>query len=1014
MVLVWVTQKRRNKYGVNVPVLIQARVKRSIGWAALKFGFNAKAKDAIKAHPGARWINPEKDGFDDEISLYLKRSFDDGFIGPPKAWYVPATLLELLKKDPQFKFEISYDDEQRVIEPPTELFDKLKPYQQVGVRECLQRAGFMLTYEPRVGKAQPLDAKILTPTGWCRIGDLGVDDEIVDPDGGHAKILGVFDRGTRPVYRVTTVDGASTECCDEHLWTVETPNDRNRGTVRTLTLNSIRVSGITNGSRGKNSKFFLPLTRPVRFLRAKLPVDPYVLGLLLGDGSFGRTKIDFSTADKSLARELDKRLRKYGAELSFYGRYGYGIIGRDNKLRSGIEALGLMGHGSADKFIPDEYLKSSVANRKLLLAGLLDTDGSVGECGNAYFCTTSSRLRDGITELVCSLGGYVKTYGPRQNRYTSRGEIKIGQPSWICYVRVGFNPFRLPRKVRKFVPNRLARGIAKVEYVGEKPTRCIATTAKRQLYITDGYIVTHNTPTAITSACAWLGSGQADLAVILYPNSVAEEWVRQLDQWAGIDLKKLSGFDPLLTMEVNELRSKPWLFVGCHYEILGHREKCLARIVDGRRFVLVIDEMHTAKNRKSARYRTARRLSLGEPVIAEGDVPDLDEHASATCVARIGLTGTEMRNRPRDLFGPLDLILPGQVGGYWTYARKFCDAVEHAGHWVDKELRVGTETICRGKSNEQELRQRLQLVSHKVTRAEAAPWLPRMQRITVLCNVPEEMLAKYRELERVYGARIAKALETDEPTAEDAAMIEELDKYTSAAKMDVTIQKALEHLDRGVKVRVSAHHHATIKTFVDRFESYFDGAHSLKQYPMFCAPGYDSQAERFEQMKRWKEFDGAALLVTNNLSASVGIDLADAKTSICIEPECVPADQEQWEARAMDVHLGKTVEPPLIIYPLVRGTMDEAKVKALLSKLCVIEEIVGRGTETGAMASAFRESGVVAKENLGIGSNDRSVIAAAIKSIRERYLRGSDPREASLAAEMGSWEDDGEEPMEEE
>lgn len=537
-------------------------------------------------------------------------------------------------------------------------------------------------------------------------------------------------------------------------------------------------------------------------------------------------------------------------------------------------------------------------------------------------------------------------------------------------------------------------------------------TGAQRCYERDGYLLTFEprvgkTASAIAAACALLGTGVVDLFIVLYPNNVAGEWERQLPEWAGVNLYRLTSFEPLLTMEVNKLRETPYLFIGCHYEILSRREKCLARLIDGRRYGIIGDEIQMCQNRRSGRYQTFRRLSLGSPIIAESDVPGDELHASGTCVNRIGLTGTEMRNRPRNLFGPVDLIRPGYFGYYWSqYAKKFCDAREVNGHWVDKPTKSGTQTVCKGSSNESELKERLALVSMKVTRAEAAPWLPKIDRKVVLCQVPAEMLAKYRKLEQAYGKRITNALEGSEPSSTDETMIAEMDRATSSAKMDHAIKQCLEHLDRGVKVRISAHHHETVREFTERFDAYQDEDHLLRCYPAFRAAGYDSQPDRNEAIKRWKDYVGAALLITNNLSTGVGIDLSDGKVSISLEPEYVPADQMQWEDRSVDVHLGKTTEPPLVIYLLVPGTLDEHKVAALISKLKVIKAVVGNGTETDAMSTAFRDSGVVGSDRLGLADDSKSTAAAALGALRERLLRGDRGSGASLEAEMAGWEDD--------
>lgn len=534
----------------------------------------------------------------------------------------------------------------------------------------------------------------------------------------------------------------------------------------------------------------------------------------------------------------------------------------------------------------------------------------------------------------------------------------------------------------------------------------------KRCYERDGYILTFEprvgkTPTAIVNACALLGPRIVDLVLVLAPNNVMGEWERQLPQWAGTGIYRLAGFDPLLTMEVNKLRDTPFLFVGCHYEILSRREKCLARLIDGRRYAIIYDEIQMCANRKSGRYLTGLRLSLGKPIIAESDTPGEEIYASGTCVNRVGLTGTEMRNRPRNLYAPVNLVRPGYWGFYWNgFAKRFCDATEVAGRWYDKPTKAGNVTVCKGISHAPELKQRLALVSMKVTRAEAAPWLPKMDRKIIICQVPPEQLAKYKKLEQAYGKRIRAALEGTEPSAEDATMIAEMDKATSEAKIDRAIKDILSHLDRGVKVRISAHHHETVRQFEDRFLTWFDEDHELQQYPTFRAAGYDSQAARNEAIARWKAYSGAALLITNNLSSGVGIDLSDAKVHGCLEPEYVPADQQQWEDRGMDVHLGKVTEPPLILYWLVPKTLDELKIVAVLSKLRMIEEVTGPGTETGAMAKAFRDAGIVDPSRLGLADSSMSTAAAALRALRERLLRGPNSGDVSLEAEMASWEDD--------
>lgn len=97
--------------------------------------------------------------------------------------------------------------------------------------------------EMGTGKAQPLDAKLLTPNGWVTMGEAYVGMPIIGSDGKTHKVTGVFPQGIKPAYRVSFQDGSSTECCDEHLWNVKDKQDRH---FRTLSLRKILNQGIKN------------------------------------------------------------------------------------------------------------------------------------------------------------------------------------------------------------------------------------------------------------------------------------------------------------------------------------------------------------------------------------------------------------------------------------------------------------------------------------------------------------------------------------------------------------------------------------------------------------------------------------------------------------------------------------------------------------------------------------------------------------------------------------------------
>jgi superfamily II DNA or RNA helicase len=115
-----------------------------------------------------------------------------------------------------------------------------RDYQKLAASILLERGFLLLADELGTGKAQPLDAKVLTPTGWKMIGDLQVGDMVIDPDGGHASITGVYAQGMKDIYRITLASGETTECCDEHLWLIRTPSDLIFGGERVCALKDFK------------------------------------------------------------------------------------------------------------------------------------------------------------------------------------------------------------------------------------------------------------------------------------------------------------------------------------------------------------------------------------------------------------------------------------------------------------------------------------------------------------------------------------------------------------------------------------------------------------------------------------------------------------------------------------------------------------------------------------------------------------------------------------------------------
>ena len=349
------------------------------------------------------------------------------------------------------------------------------------------------------GYAQPLDAELLTPSGWKRMGDVQRGDLLIGADGRPTQVVAVHPRGDMDVFKVTFNDGTSTECTADHLWTLEANDPRMR--PRTLTLAEI-VDRKLKWSQG-GSRFYLPKLSPVELGASReLPLDAYFLGLLLGDGGFTSTTPDFCSADEENVVAVGA-LAPAGVTLSQHGPMNWWLSsgprggvqrGRLNPLTGALDQLGLWGVGGLEKFVPKGYKWASAQDRLSVLQGLMDTDGTrdYRRGTGAEFYSHSRQLAEDVAFLARSLGGSA--------RVRSKGE------GWRVAVDLpdGMIPFRLQRKAAEYRASRrpFRKRILKIEAVGRKRVQCVTVSAEDGLYVTDGFTVTHNSPAMVEQVCS--------------------------------------------------------------------------------------------------------------------------------------------------------------------------------------------------------------------------------------------------------------------------------------------------------------------------------------------------------------------------------------------------------------------------------------------------------------------------------------------------------------------------------
>lgn len=362
-----------------------------------------------------------------------------------------------------------------------------------------------------VGKDLPLDTPLPTPTGWTTMGDVQPGDYVLDEMGRPTKVLTKSEVFHHEQYEIKFLDGESIVASGTHLWNVipfaKAKRLRRRGVTDwrdhwdatvTMSTRDMLDTGVLvpNGPKATASNFLIPMHRPLELPEADLPVDPYVFGAWLGDGSSNGAMMTIGDKGHHIIEEFAKRgyeLKKMKADLM----YSFGHQGFVKALRP----FDVVGPGK--KRIPMIYLRASIEQRRELLRGIMDTDGFRGQNGSVGIDLANERLANDVAELVRSLGIKVNVRPGRMvmsgrhvgTRYRMAFTPDFCPFSASSYKSAGWEPSRSLRNS--------ARHIVSITPVESVPSQCISVDSPRSLYLAGrGMVVTHNTfVTAI--ACLW-------------------------------------------------------------------------------------------------------------------------------------------------------------------------------------------------------------------------------------------------------------------------------------------------------------------------------------------------------------------------------------------------------------------------------------------------------------------------------------------------------------------------------
>jgi len=347
---------------------------------------------------------------------------------------------------------------------------------------------------PKVGKAQPVDSSILTPNGWVRMGDIKPGDKVIGSNGRPTNVLAVHPQGIVQTYEVAISGGVVVETCADHLWKIQSHDDRIIGKWRVKTTAQIA----DEISQGKDRWHYLPIVKPIEHEDVDFDIPPYSLGFMIGDGCFRVIHgITITTADEDCAQRVGEECD--GITKNHSHLYTYGVKLKFSRRR--LEALGLYGKMSSEKHIPAEYMRGSVSQRLDLLRGLLDSDGCFEAGKLVTFSSTSRTLAGNVQELAESLGGTAVMKSKDPFYRLGDGSKKQCLTAYTLVIKLPRelgNPFFCKRKAAKWeasttgtkkIPCRRIVAVRKGRMVS---AQCISIDATDSLYVTNNHVLTHN------------------------------------------------------------------------------------------------------------------------------------------------------------------------------------------------------------------------------------------------------------------------------------------------------------------------------------------------------------------------------------------------------------------------------------------------------------------------------------------------------------------------------------------
>jgi len=651
---------------------------------------------------------------------------------------------------------------------------KLYPHQIVASMFMNATRSTLISHEMGLGKANPVDSKLLTPNGWIRMGDVKVDDWVIGSDGKPKRVTGVFPQGLKDIYELTFNDKTTAQSCDDHFWNVNTYiRNWRKNPFMTKTLREIMNNGLQ--FKNGNNKWYIPIVKPIEFEKKDLKINPYVLGCLLGDGGITvKNGISFSSIDKEILNEISLRLpEKHNLVRNGESLKDYYLTadGKNNYINQALKNYNLKGCNSHTKFIPNDFKFASIEQRLEMLQGILDTDGHSRKDGIVELTLASKQLIEDVQLIVQSLGGIGRLH---EKWIIYNDERRL---YWRLHIKLPpqFTPFKLKRKIETFVaptkylPN---RAITEVNYVGKKEAQCISIESDDHLYCIDNCILTHNT----LSAILYVEMNNFEKVFVITPNSLKFNFYHEVKKFTNSNAH-------IINWKRNDCGIEEAKYVIVNYDYFNPKntkekkfvtkwKKLGLDVIDS----VICDESQKLKNTKANTYKNFK-ATFKKSIFRNEKV------------SKIFLSGTPAPNRAHELYTVMNQISITDFPTKKYFQEYYCGMTRDEDGWG-----YHVDTMA----------QKLEELYHKI-----APFTHRKRKFEVLTDLPDKtyqriILEMTDQEQKIYDeieAGVANEF-VEQPNNNPLTIMIRLRQYLAIIKIKHVIELIENVFETGEKVVV--------------------------------------------------------------------------------------------------------------------------------------------------------------------------------------------------------------------